>query len=93
MTDIPTIDAEVEPEYVGAHSAITNPTCQDWHGDAPEEMERCGAEATHTVVMYSGRLHEIAMCNDCGEPGDAADDRAWSGTQVAKTVVGVNADA
>lgn len=78
---IPEIDPRKEPEYVGAHSEITNPTCQNWVGETRDDVEQCGAEATHTVVMKSGGgLSEIAMCDDCGEPDDLdGHEREWSG--------------
>lgn len=81
---IDTVDPEIEPEYVGAHSGVTNDECQEWE-DAEPEADRfvptqCGDEATHTVVMKSENgLHEIAMCDGCGEPDDVtATDREWS---------------
>lgn len=78
---IPTIDPEVEPEYVGAHSGRVNVQCQEYHGETRDEIERCGNFSTHTIVMESeSGVHEIAVCDDCGEPEDVdADDRVWSG--------------
>lgn len=76
-----TIAPEREPEYVGAHSARVNPDCQGWHQNDEGEMEQCGECSTHTVVMFSGdRLHQIAMCDDCGEPEDVDNhEREWTG--------------
>jgi hypothetical protein len=86
---VETIDPEIEAEYVGAHSALVATACQGWPDGAPDaeafEPEQCGAKATHTVVMFDGRLHEVGMCDDCGEPADVrADDRAWSGQYVGE---------
>lgn len=72
-----TAAAEAEPEYVGAHSNPVEDECVQWSGNPPEP---CGRQATHTVVMYDGELHEVASCDKCGEPGDVEDfDRRWSG--------------
>lgn len=82
---IPMPDPEKEPEYVGVHSAITHPTCQYTTGETREDVEACGEDATHTVVMFEGKkLRQVAMCDDCGEPEDAADDREWSGDVISK---------
>jgi hypothetical protein len=81
---IPTIDPEIEPEYVGAHSALHNERCQNWCGETVDDVEQCGDDATHTVVMYNGSLHEIAMCDDCGEPQDVdSHERKWTGEVTA----------
>lgn len=79
--EIETIDPEIEPEYVGAHSALSSSLCQNWMGDTPSEMEQCEVPATHTVVMFDGKgLCEIAMCDECGEPQDVDfHEREWSG--------------
>lgn len=78
-TRIETIEPEKEPEYVGAHSGLDADQCENWVGEFEETIDQCGGDATHTVVMYSGKLHEIAMCDDCGEPDDVADwEREWS---------------
>lgn len=77
---IPTIDPEKEPEYVGAHSAISNSECQNYYGETRDDVQQCGEPATHTVVMFDGnKLAQVAMCDSCGEPEDTADDREWSG--------------
>lgn len=80
--EIPTVDLEVEPEAVGAFSSIVGPECSAWIGETPDEMERCGADATHSVVLYSGTLHVLARCDEHGRPDDAAEDRTWSGEHV-----------
>ena len=80
-----TIDPEIEPEYVGAHSARVSPQCQDIH-DAngrgePFEPEQCENWSTHTIVMKDeGGLHEPAMCDNCGEPDDVNPyEQKWAG--------------
>ncbi len=64
----------IEPEYVGAFSEPVADRCFERKGDFVEELEQCSNDATHTVVMRSpsGVLHEVAMCDECGEPEDAA---------------------
>lgn len=85
---IPTIDPEKEPEYVGAHSAITHTECQNWQGETRDDVTKCGDKPTHTVVMFDGKkLMQIAMCDDCGEPEDVVDDREWSGDVVRRTEI------
>ena len=83
-----TIAPEREPEYVGAHTALTDSQCQNYldgnadHPDEPFRPERCENDATHTVVMADGDgLHEQAVCDECGEPDDAEChvDHSWSG--------------
>lgn len=85
-TEIETVAPELEPEYVGAHSSLVNETCQNFIGEYQEDVEACGNEATHTVVMWSGSMHQIAMCDDCGEPEDVLlhenDEREWTGELV-----------
>lgn len=84
-----TIDPEREPEYVGAHSALTDEQCQnylDGNADAPDEPfapTRCANDATHTIVLADGDgLHEQSLCGDCGEPDDVErHERPWSGEQ------------
>ena len=77
--EIPTIAPEKEPEYVGAHSGLNNDQCTNYKGRTKSEVRRCENDATHTVVMYDGKLHEMGMCDDCGEPDDVEDfDREWS---------------
>lgn len=70
--EIPEVEPEHEPEYVGAHSGRARDYCSNWVGDSPREVTRCDEESTHTVVMRSpnGELSEIAMCDECGEPQD-----------------------
>ena len=72
-TRIPEVDSEHEPEYVGAYAEPLREACAGVTGDYVEDIEFCDADATHTVVMRdpNGELHEIAMCDACGEPGDA----------------------
>jgi NAD-dependent SIR2 family protein deacetylase len=78
--ETPTIEPEKEPEYVGAHSALAAEQCQNWIGETTDEVEQCEREATHTVVMFHGKLSEIAMCDRCGEPEDVDDyEREWTG--------------
>ena len=76
-----TIAPEREPEYVGAHSALTDERCQHYLNVEGFSPKRCDQEATHTVVMADGSgIHEVAMCDECGEPDDAdSHDREWSG--------------
>lgn len=75
-----TIDPDVEPEYVGAYSALAAERCQNWKGEQPDGVEQCNGRATHTVVMYTGKLHKIAMCESCGEPDDVDHhEREWTG--------------
>lgn len=71
-TEILTVEPEYEPEYVGAHSEPTGDECCNWQGEYQEDVEQCGDDATHTVVMRSpnGTLSEIPMCDECGEPQD-----------------------
>jgi len=86
-TDIPTIDPEKEPEYVGAFSAKAAEHCQNYLGETRDEIEQCGREATHTVVMASKTgTHEIAMCDECGEPDDAEvrTERKWTGELIGR---------
>jgi len=81
--EIPTIDPEKEPEYVGVHSAIVNETCQNYIGETVDDIEPCAEPATHTVVMADASgATEIAMCDDCGEPEDVDGGRVWSGEVV-----------
>lgn len=81
--EIPTIDPEIEPEFVGSHSALADETCQQWVGESPDEVEQCGAEATHTIVVYhDGKVMEIASCDEHGEPDDVriyGQRREWTG--------------
>jgi hypothetical protein len=80
---IPTIAREKEPEHVGVHSAIVSETCQNYYGERQSDVQQCGEPATHTVVMWSGsRLAQVAMCDQCGDPESAPDDREWSGEVV-----------
>jgi hypothetical protein len=76
-----TIAPEVEPEYVGAHSALTDGRCQNYLNVENSSPKRCDRDATHTIVMADGSsIHEIAMCDECGEPDDiGSHDRKWSG--------------
>ena len=71
-TRIKTVEPEHEPEYVGAYSEPKNEECQNWVGEYVEDVEQCEDTATHTIVMRSpdGKMHEIATCDDCGEPED-----------------------
>lgn len=79
------IPPEKEPEYVGAHSALTDERCANICAangpDGAFEPERCENAATHTVVMADGNgVHEIAMCDGCGERDDVdGEGREWSG--------------
>lgn len=86
MNEIPTIDPEIEPEYVGAYSGLADERCCNWFGETTHTLGECGQEATHSVVMASGsKLSVIAMCDDCGEPNDVrATDREWSGEVVSE---------
>ena len=79
--DAKTIAPEVEPEYVGAHSALTDERCQHYLNVEGFPPTRCGRDATHTVVMADGSgIHEVTMCDECGEPDDIdSHDREWSG--------------
>lgn len=80
----PPIPPEKEPEYVGAHSGLPDDqdVCDNWSGETRSTVTQCGNSATHTVVMYDGELHEIPMCDDCGEPADVtAAKREWSASQ------------
>jgi len=87
-TPIPTFDPEMEPELVGFHSGINADRCQNFRSPTGmrEDVEKCGAEATHTMVLYSGRYHKMSVCDECGDPEQVADDRKWSGrrTQYAE---------
>ena len=76
-----TIAAEMEPEYVGTHSALTDERCQHYPNIEESPPRRCNRDATHTVVMVDRNdIHEVAMCDECGEPDDVdAHDREWSG--------------
>lgn len=78
---LPPYDPEIYPEYVGSHSALSAETCECYPEIVPNVRERCGADATHTVVMFSGDgVSEVAMCDECGEPDDVDDaPREWSG--------------
>jgi len=73
-TEIKTVPPEQEPEYVDAHSTPIRDKCAEYKGDYVEGLEKCGREATHTVVMRSpnGDLAEVPMCEECGEPEDVA---------------------
>ena len=75
------IAPEVEPEYVGAHSALTDERCQHHPNVGGRDPSRCDRIATHTVVMADGSgIHEVAMCDECGEPDDVdSHERRWSG--------------
>lgn len=82
--ELKTIPIEIEPETVGAHSGLSNETCQEWE-DAEPDAERfvptqCGNDATHTLVVKTANgLSEVAMCDECGIPDDVdASDREWS---------------
>ena len=83
---IKTIEPEREPEYVGAHSALVGERCQHWIGETTAEIHQCEAEATHTLVMFSGtKLAQIASCDSCGEPDDVGrHERKWTGEVVGK---------
>jgi len=88
-TPIQTAPLETEPEYVGVHSALASETCSNVYDDDPENTgpdefvpAMCDNDATHTVVMFDGDFHEVAMCDDCGEPEDVDRyDREWAGEQ------------
>lgn len=69
----------IEPEYVGAHSERAEPWCV--HRKGPKGREECDNWSTHTVVMKDQNgLHEVASCDECGEPEDVTTDtRDWSG--------------
>jgi hypothetical protein len=69
-TERETVGPEHEPEYVGAHSEPVVDYCCHYIGDAREDVERCGDDATHSIVERTpkGNLVEIAMCDDCGNP-------------------------
>lgn len=87
QSDIPTVAPEQEPEYVGAFSALAAEWCQNYIGESREEVQKCGNEATHTVVMASGSgAHTIAMCDECGEPEDAEvqTERKWTGEVIGQ---------
>jgi len=79
--DAKTIPPVEEPEYVGAHSALLNERCQHYPNIEGSSLGRCAQDATHTVVTVDGNdIHEVAMCDECGEPDDVdAHDREWSG--------------
>lgn len=55
------------PERVGTLSEPIGPDCRNLLGETIEELERCGNDATHTVVMRdeTGDLTEVPMCTDC----------------------------
>ena len=75
-----TIDPEIEPEYVGAHSGIDRADCRNWK--EPHADGKCENDATHTVVMFQGHgeVAQLAMCDECGQPEDVTtDNRVWSG--------------
>lgn len=75
------IDPKIEPEYVGVHSALTAEHCEMPVGEAPDDVEWCADEATHTKVYYAaGELKEFAVCDRCGEPDELPGyDREWAG--------------
>ncbi|WP_254810665.1 hypothetical protein [Natronosalvus amylolyticus] len=75
-----TAPVEQEPEFVGVHSGLVNDICQIWDGDSPEDIEQCGDPATHTAIEYTGRLHQLAVCDDHGNPDALPEsDREWTG--------------
>jgi len=37
--EIPTIEPEKEPEYVGAHSALAAEECQNWVGETTDDVD------------------------------------------------------
>lgn len=75
---IKTIDPEIEPETVGFHSGADAGQCENYTGEYVEDVQRCTNEATHTCVVYDGDLHELAMCDECGELEEVPDAREWS---------------
>lgn len=77
-TPVETLDPEIEPEVVGFHSGADAEQCENYTGEYVEDVERCENEATHTCVYYDGVLHELAMCDDCGEPDEVEGGRRWS---------------
>ena len=70
---------EIEPEYVGAHSGRVQSYCVNRSG--PQGLEECDKDSTHTVVMKDQNgLHEVALCDEHGNPEDVTGDaRGWSG--------------
>jgi hypothetical protein len=81
---IPTMPPEMEPECVGAHSGLPTDRdgCEYWSGATRQTITRCGEQATHTVVMYDGELHERPMCDEHGEPDDVTTaKREWSASK------------
>jgi hypothetical protein len=84
------IGGDIEPEYVGVHSALAAERCEMPVGDSPDDVEWCADVATHTMVLFAtGELQEIAVCDSCGEPDELPDrDREWTGELVGDTVVG-----
>ncbi|WP_254768270.1 hypothetical protein [Salinilacihabitans rarus] len=85
FVDADDVEPMLEPEYVGAHSALASAECQHWD-DADPDVERtvptkCGQPATHTIVLLGKYgLREVAMCDIHGEPEDVtAGEREWTG--------------
>lgn len=79
-----TLPPEQTPEYVGAHSGLLDDraVCEHWGSPTRQSVSHCGDPATHTVVLFTGRLHEIAVCDEQGEPDDVtAAKREWSASK------------
>ena len=78
-TERQTIELPADPEYVGSHSGRSGRECA--HRGGQEGLKECESPSTHTVVMKDQNgLHEVAMCDEHGEPEDVTtDEREWSG--------------
>lgn len=80
-TEIPLVTPVIEPEFVGAHSAVAEEQCAHYRVvEEGAQPQRCANDASHTVVMFDGeKLHELASCDECGDLDDVADfEREWS---------------
>lgn len=87
------LPSHIEPEYVGAHSALITEECMDVldknadDSEAPFVAEFCGEPATHTLVAWvGGELQQRSVCDECGNPGDAdglRHKREWTGVVVS----------
>lgn len=73
------VDPETEPEFVGAYSRTRHDSCRAFV-ETDDGHERCGDDATHTIVLYDGsKLAQLAACDEHGDPRDVeAYDREWS---------------
>lgn len=77
MSEYGTIPREEEPELVGYHSGLKAERCQEYFGD--DHPERCTNDATHTMVLFSGKYHFMAVCDECGDPEKVDTIKNWSG--------------